>query len=81
MSAEKSEEKRDPSTCPICGTQLIVGKLKGPVDTIHIESQKSLDQSLLQALICLACGHVELHASNPEKLDREDITKEDLDCI
>lgn len=67
--------------CPHCGTEMIQGYLEGPMDTIHIESLQSLKGSPLQALICPACGHVELQATYPEDLARHDISDEELGAL
>jgi hypothetical protein len=67
--------------CPHCGTLMVQGTLRGLGETIHVETLQSLEDSPLRALICLACGHVELQAIRPENLTRHDITDEELDCL
>jgi hypothetical protein len=76
-----SEHIQVATQCPRCGSQMIQGSLKGPVETIHIESVQSLEDSPLQALICCACGHVELQATCPDRLAHHDISDEELDCF
>ncbi len=65
--------------CPRCGSSMIRGMLRGPVETIHVESLQSLEDSSLQAMICPDCGCVELQAANPEKLARHDLSDEEID--
>ena len=65
--------------CPRCGSAMIRGMLRGPVEPIHVESLISLEDSSLHALICPDCGCVELQAANPKRLARHDLPDEELD--
>lgn len=76
-----SKQAQDPVECPKCGAPMLYGRLKGPVETIHVESLCSLEDSTLEALICPACGHVELHAAHPEQLCHKDISDEEWNHI
>lgn len=76
-----SKQEQDPVECPKCGTPMLYGRLKGPVETIHVESLRSLEDCVLEALICPACGHVELHAAQPERLDHKDISDDEWNHI
>lgn len=67
-------------SCPRCGTHMINGHLKDPVNAIIVESLCSLETSTLEALICPACGHIELQATHPEDLARHDISDEGPDA-
>jgi len=67
--------------CPRCGAKMIQGCLRGGGDVVYIKSLQSLEASSLQALICPACGHVELQAAHPEHLARHDISDEELDAL
>jgi len=69
-----------PVPCPHCGEGMIQGYLRGPLDTVYIESVRSLEGSPLQALIYPACGYVQLQAARPEDLARRDISNEELDA-
>lgn len=66
--------------CARCGTQVIIGHLKDPVEPIIVESVCSLETSTLEALICPNCGHVELQATHPEDLARHDISEDEPDA-
>lgn len=67
--------------CPRCGSQMVPGCLQAAVEIVHVGSLQSLEDSPLEALICLACGHVELQATCPENLVRQDISEEKLDWL
>jgi hypothetical protein len=64
--------------CPRCRIPMLIGRLKGPVNVVHVESLHSLEHCSLQAWICPACGYVELKASRPQDLARNDVPDEDL---
>jgi hypothetical protein len=70
-----------PSKCARCGTEMIGGYLKVPVDTVFINSWQSCKSSNLQAQICPVCGHVELQATCPQDLARHDISDEELEAL
>jgi ribosomal protein S27AE len=67
--SECQEDKR----CPKCGTEMIEGFLHDALEIVHVKSYKSLRASSLKAWICSACGYVELEATAPRRLDREDV--------
>jgi hypothetical protein len=73
-----SEPEQFAISCPRCGIPMIAGQLRDPANVIHIESLCSLEGSSLDAWVCPACGHVELHASHPEDLAHHDIWDQDL---
>ena len=56
--------------CPMCGTAMIDGYLHDVFDVTYLISLKSLGTSVFGALICPACGHVELPATS-QVLDHE----------
>ena len=58
--------------CPSCRVKMIKGSLRDAHESIYVTSLQSMDHSPLRAMICPKCGYVELVASHPEKLDRED---------
>jgi ribosomal protein S27AE len=58
--------------CPRCGTEMIPGRLKVPMNQVYVVSYESMDNCSLEALICPECGHVELQAIHPEKLSCHD---------
>jgi predicted RNA-binding Zn-ribbon protein involved in translation (DUF1610 family) len=73
-----SESEESTIPCPRCGSPMIPGHLKDPVNVVTIESLCSLETSSLEAWICPECGHVELQATDPQDLAHRDISAEDL---
>jgi hypothetical protein len=73
-----SEPEKPVIPCLHCGTLMILGHLKDPANVIHVESLCSRETSSLEAWICPACGHVELHATRPEGLARHDLSDREL---
>ena len=76
-----SEFVEIPVLCSCCGTELIQGCLRVPMDRVYVESPQSCESSLLQALVCPVCGHVELQAIQPENLVDHDISDEEIDAL
>ena len=75
------ESAEIPVLCSCCETEMIQGCLKVPIDRVYIESSQSREGSLLHALVCPVCGHVELQAIHPENLIDHDISDEELDAL
>lgn len=73
----KSEER----LCPRCGEKMISGYLKAGIDSIYVKSFQSKLESTLEALICPACGVVELQAGSPKNLSYHDISDTELKNI
>ncbi len=67
--------------CPHCKTEMVRGNLRSAADVIYVTSFQSLKSCSLRALICPACGYVELQATDPEKLTRHDFSNEELDAF
>ena len=60
---------------------MIKGSLKEAGENVYISSPQSFDPSVLRAMICPECGHVELIATEPEKLAQKDISDEEFDDL
>lgn len=73
-----SEPESSELSCLRCQTPMLVGRLKGPVNVVHVESLHSLEHCALHAWICPACGYVELRAVHPRNLAHNDISDEEL---
>lgn len=67
-----------PVLCPRCGRKMVPGYLTSARDRIFVQSEQSLDDSSLQALICTDCGHVELQAVCPEALSHHNFSDQEL---
>lgn len=70
---------REKIKCPRCGIEMIEGSLREASESIYVTSHKSMDSSVLRAFICPKCGHVELVAVEPERLEREDVDAMEMD--
>jgi predicted RNA-binding Zn-ribbon protein involved in translation (DUF1610 family) len=64
--------------CPHCGMKMVPGYLRASGDKVYIQSEQSLEDSSLQALICPDCGYVELQATCPEALAQHHFSDEEL---
>jgi hypothetical protein len=71
--------RKAPMLCPRCGMKMVLGYLASSGERIFIQSDQSLDDSSLQALICTDCGYVELQAVCPEVLSRHDLSDQAAD--
>jgi len=60
---------------------MILGYLKVGVDSICVESYQSKLESSLEALICPACGFIELWAGSPKNLSHHNISDTELKDI
>lgn len=74
----KPLESSKSTICPQCGAEMVEGFLHDALEIVHVESYKSFSSSGLRAWICPVCGHVELEAVEPKRLDQEDLSPEDL---
>ena len=73
--------KPDEKLCSHCGEIMISGYLKVGLEGINVNSHQSKLNSSLEALICLACGFVELWAGSPKNLSYHDLSNEELKDI